>query len=86
MDGNRTVEQRLQDLEQRVTAQTLSLYAVIWTISRIEPEAADRIRGSLDRLTGHLKPEIHGAALVDEMQKLQLALVKALDLPRQGQG
>jgi hypothetical protein len=82
-----TLEVRLADLEGRMTAQALALYTVIWTISRIDRDAADRIMDSLDRVTGHLKPDGHASnAVLAEMAKLQLALRRAFEAQDQRPG
>lgn len=89
MDGNPEVDRRLKDLEERMTAQALALYTVIWTISRIDPEAADRIMESLDRMSDHLKSgtdRANGPGVLAEMAKLQASLRQAFAAQRPRQG
>lgn len=89
MDGNPEVDRRLKDLEERMTAQALALYTVIWTISRIDPEAGDRIMASLDRMSDHLKSgtgRANGPGVLAEMAKLQGSLRQAFAAQRPRQG
>lgn len=86
VDGNPAVEKRLKDLEDRMTAQALALYTLIWTISRIDPDAANRIMTSLDRMSDHLRSENPHATAHAEISKLQLALRRAFEAQGLRQG
>jgi hypothetical protein len=82
---NRAVEDRIAELERRVTGQSAALYAIAVGISGTEPAAAKRIMSCLDRASGQLRKKHHPAAVIAEVEKVQHALSAALVHRRPGQ-